>query len=89
MDSINNTAWQNARNRVGLSKVRVHDIRHTFGQRLREAGISEKDRAVLMGHVVDSMPEHYATPTIAHLIECANLVKDTRDSPTLLRIVNG
>jgi integrase len=89
VDSINNTAWQNARNRVGLSKVRVHDLRHTFGQRLREAGVSEEDRAVLMGHAVDGMPAHYATPTIAHLIECANRVKDTRDSPTLLRIVNG
>ena len=33
------TAWKKARQRVGLPRVRVHDLKHTFGHRLRAAGI--------------------------------------------------
>lgn len=87
--TINSNAWQKARKRAGLEQVRVHDLRHTFGQRLRDAGILSEDRAVLLGHAVNNMSEHYATPTIARLIEMANLVQKTRDTPTLLRVVNG
>lgn len=89
LDSINNTAWQKARKRVGLERVRVHDLRHTFAQRLRDAGVSHEDRAVLMGHATTTMGEHYATPTIANLIALANRVLTTRDTPTLLRVING
>ena len=35
--TLNNNGWQRARKDVGLEKVRVHDLRHTFGQRLRAA----------------------------------------------------
>jgi integrase len=87
--TINNTAWQKARTRAKLAHVRVHDLRHTYGQRLRDAGVSNEDRAVLMGHAVSNMPAHYATPTIARLVEMANLVQAVRDTPTLLRVVNG
>ena len=87
--TINNNGWQKARKRAGLVKVRVHDLRHTFGQRLRDAGVSNEDRAVLMGHAVENMSEHYATPTISRLIDMANLVTGTRDTPTLLRVING
>jgi integrase len=89
VDTINNTAWQNARKRAGLAHVRVHDLRHTFGQRLRDAGVSEEDRAVLLGHSTKSMPSHYAAPTIARLVELANLVQKSRDATTILRVVNG
>jgi integrase len=89
VDTINNTAWQKARSRARLAQVRVHDLRHTYGQRLRDAGVSNEDRAVLMGHAVQNMSEHYATPTISRLVDMANLVTGTRDTPTLLRVVNG
>jgi integrase len=32
---MNNSGWQGARKRVGLSQVRVHDLKHTFGHHLR------------------------------------------------------
>lgn len=89
IDTINNTAWQKARSRAKLAQVRVHDLRHTFAQRLRAAGVVKEDRDVLMGHASSTMGEHYATPTVARLIELANLVSQTRDTPTLLRVVNG
>jgi integrase len=36
---MNNTAWQNARKKAALLQVRVHDLKHTFGRRLRTAGV--------------------------------------------------
>jgi hypothetical protein len=35
------------------------------------------------------MPQHYATATIARLVEAADKVKQTLDRTTLLRVVNG
>jgi integrase len=89
VDTMNNTAFQAAREAAGLGLVRVHDLRHTFGQRLRDAGVPEEDRALLMGHAIDGMPQHYATATVARLVEMANKVSETRDRTTLLRVVNG
>lgn len=87
--TINNTAFQRARAEAGLAGVRVHDLRHTFGQRLREAGVAEEDRAMLMGHAVEGMAQHYATATVARLLEAANRVQETRDNMTILRLVSG
>ena len=87
--TMNNTAFQNARATAGLERMRVHDLRHTFGQRLRDAGVPEEDRALLLGHAIEGMPQHYATATIARLVEMANKVKETFDRTTLLRVVNG
>jgi integrase len=87
--TMNNTAFQGARRAAKLERVRVHDLRHTFGQRLREAGVAEEDRALLLGHAITGMPQHYATATIARLVEAANKVRETRDRTTLLRVVNG
>jgi integrase len=87
--TMNNTGWQRARDLVGLSKVRVHDLRHTFGQRLRDAGVSEEDRALLLGHAIEGMPQHYASATVARLVDAANRVQHTVDRTTLLRVVNG
>ena len=66
----------------------MHDLRHTYGLRLRDAGVTEEDRALLMGHAVAGMPQHYATATIERLVEAANKVQATRDR-TLLKVVNG
>jgi integrase len=88
VDTMNNTAFQGARKELGM-QLRVHDLRHTFGQRLRDAGVSEEDRALLLGHAINGMPQHYATATVARLVEVANKVRETRDRTTLLRVVNG
>lgn len=87
--TMNNTAFQRAREAAGLEGVRVHDFRHTFGQRLRDAGVAEEDRALLLGHSTGEMTQLYATATVARLVEVANRVQETRDRTTLLRVVNG
>jgi len=86
---MGNTAFQTARTKAGLS-VRVHDFRHTFGLRLRAAGVAAEDRKLLLGHSVEGdMEQLYATAEITRLVEMANKVQDTRDRTTLLRVVNG
>lgn len=88
IDTMNNTGFQTARDAAGLA-IRVHDLRHTYGQRLRDAGVAEEDRALLMGHAIAGMAQHYATATVARLVEAANKVAQTIDRTTLLRVVNG
>lgn len=87
--TMNNTAWQSARRDEGLRCVRIHDLRHTFGARLRAAGVSQEDRAALLGHACHSMPEFYASPDIKRLIGLANRVKERTRVVTILRVANG
>lgn len=67
-------AWIRARNTVGLSQVRVHDLKHTFGRRLRAAGVSFEDRQDLLGHRSGRITTHYCGAELSKLIEAANTV---------------
>ena len=84
--AMNNTGWQNARKRVDLSLVRVHDLKHTFGRRLRAAGVSYEDRQDLLGHKSGRITTHYSAAELENLIEAANLVcgENSRKSPALV-----
>jgi len=83
---MNNTAWQSARKKAELSQVRVHDLKHTFGRRLRNAGVSLETRKVLLGHKTGYITSHYSAQELAELIRAANAVLKTQES-TLLRVV--
>jgi integrase len=82
---VRNHAWSRARARVGLEQVRFHDLRHTFGHRLRAAGVSYEDRQDLLGHKSDRMTTHYSAPDLARLSEAANMVSVQRPA-TILRV---
>ncbi|MEL0585506.1 MAG: tyrosine-type recombinase/integrase [Candidatus Thiodiazotropha sp. (ex. Lucinoma kazani)] len=71
-----NTAWRHARTRVGLSQVRVHDLKHTLGRRLRAAGVSFEDRQDLLGHRSGRITTHYSAAELSRLIEAADSVCD-------------
>ena len=49
---MNNRAWRKARDAAGLANLRVHDLKHTFGARLRRAGVRYEDHQQLLGQVV-------------------------------------
>jgi integrase len=80
-----NTAWKNGRERAadawerehgtvapdGFRRVRVHDLKHTFGRRLRAAGVSFEDRQDLLGHKSSRITTHYSEPELANLIAAA------------------
>jgi integrase len=70
--AMNNSAWQSARKKVGLEQVRVHDLKHTFGRRLRSAGVSFEDRQDLLGHRSGRITTHYSAAEIKNLIDAAN-----------------
>jgi len=50
--------------------------------------VSEEDRVLLLGHALMGMPQHYATATIARVVEAANKVQERCDRTTPLRVVN-
>ena len=91
---ILNSAWKRARIRAGLGNVRVHDLKHTFGRRLRAAGVGFEDRQDLLGHKSGRITTHYSAAEIGNLIAAANKVCEAEknvNTPTLtlLRSTNA
>ncbi|MEE8108151.1 MAG: tyrosine-type recombinase/integrase [Gammaproteobacteria bacterium] len=82
---MNNSAWHKARDRAGLPQVRVHDLKHTYGRRLRAAGVSFEDRQDLLGHKSRRITTHYSAPEIGNLIQVSELVThdNSRRTPEL------
>jgi integrase len=88
---MNNTAWKAARKRAaenwerqhrepapsGFRKIRVHDLKHTFGRRLRAAGVSFEDRQDLLGHRSGRITTHYSRAELSNLIKAADRVCET------------
>lgn len=101
MHRMNDTAWQNARERSGkiwqekylkpalpgFVSLRVHDLKHTFGRRLRAAGVTEEDRKALLGHKNGSITSHYSTAELGHLIDAANKASSTDSRGPALTIL--
>lgn len=69
-----NSSWCRVRKNLGLRQVRVHDLKHTFGRRLRAAGVSFEDRQDLLGHRSGRITTHYSAAELSQLIEAANSV---------------
>jgi integrase len=80
---IYNTAWKRARDRAGLPHFRVHDLRHTFGHRIRALGIEEMDRKDLMGHKNGDVSRLYCAPSIEHLCAQAEKLVTVGSDPVL------
>lgn len=94
-----NTAWKRSRKDAakvyeeeigrpcpeGFRRLRVHDLKHTFGRRLRAAGVNHADQQDLLGHTNGSITTHYSAAEIGHLVEQANRVvaTDGKKGPTL------
>ena len=94
---MNNTVWTAARERAadawtkehgepapaGFRSIRVRDLKHTFGRRLRAAGVSFEDRQDLLGHRSGRITTHYSQAELTNLIEAADKICDTesRKSP--------
>ncbi len=87
---IMNSAWLNAREQAKLSMFRVHDLKHTFGSRLREAGVSFEDRQDLLGHRSGRITTHYSAAELRNLIDAANTVsKRDQTKPELVLLKRG
>jgi integrase len=96
LGTLRNSGWIAARRRAsaryreefgkeppkGFQRVRAHDLRHTYGRRLRAAGVSLEDRQDLLGHEAGRVTTHYSSAEVANLVKAANAVKKSRESPT-------
>jgi len=97
---INNNAWKRVREKAancyeqhsgkpcseGFRRIRVHDLKHTFGRRLRTAGVSFEDRQDLLGHTSGRITTHYSGAELGNLIKAAEQVcgQMSRKSPALV-----
>lgn len=86
---MNATAWRNARTRVGLNQVRVHDLKHTYGRRLRAEGVSFEDRQDLLGHRSGRITSHYSSAELQNLYEATNKVCVAKQSGVALMLIRG
>lgn len=89
---MNNTAWRNARKKINLDDLRVHDLKHTFGRRLRAVNVSYEDRQDLLGYRSGRITTHYSQAELSNLLSAANAViqsKHENKELTILRIKRG
>ncbi len=84
---INGSAWRKARERANLSCCRVHDLRHTFGRRLRAAGVSYEDRQDLLGHKSGRITTHYSKAELDNLLLAVE--KLCEDKPRKIRVIKN
>jgi len=98
---MNDSAWKKARVRAadkweqihktsahpGFRSIRVHDLKHSFGRRLRAAGVTEEDRKALLGHKNGSITSHYSGAELGQLIDSANKVSATDSRGPVLTIL--
>ncbi len=78
---MNNKSWQKVREETGIP-ARVHDLKHTFGRRLRSAGVSFEDRQDLLGH----KSARITTPRITLRRKC--LISLKRLIKSVLALIN-
>jgi integrase len=87
---MHNSAWKRAWKDAGLPTgddylKGPHNLKHTFGRRLRAVGVPKDTRQVLLGHRSGDVTDHYSVPEIQVLYDATNRVlgSQTRESPVL------
>ena len=87
---MNNTGWSDAWKRAGLPVTGEylkgpHNLKHTYGRRLRAAGVPKDTRRILLGHRSGDITDHYSVPELQELYDASNRVcgSKTRKSPAL------
>lgn len=84
-----NTGWKKAREATNLSGVRVHDLKHTFGRRLRASAVSFEDRQDLLGHRSGRITTHYSAAELSRLIEAADRVAEKNGARPEIVVLRG
>ena len=78
---LHTSAWKRAWTKAGLPVDEtvlkgVHNLRHTFGRRLRAAGVPIETRKLLMGHANGDITTHYSAAELGELLSAAEKVTD-------------
>lgn len=82
-----NSAWLNARTKAQLSQLRVHDLKHTFGRRLRAANVSYEDRQDLLGHKSQRVTTDYSNAELANLISAVDSIVTQNSSTNVFTLL--
>lgn len=98
-----NTAWKHGRREAsqryqevlkrpcpeGFKRVRVHDLKHTCGRRLRAGGVGLEDRQDILGHKANRITTDYSAVELRHLIGAVERIwrPNPHKSPTVLSLV--
>jgi len=76
----------------GFRKLRVHDLKHTFGRRLRAADVSFENRQDLLGYKSSRVTTDYSAAELGNLVVAADRACEpsSRKSPavTFLRVAD-
>lgn len=87
---LHNSAWKRAWKNAGFPMddgvvKGVHNLRHTFGRRLRGAGVSLETRKALLGHAHGDITTHYSAAELNELLQAAEKIVDRgiAQTPTL------
>jgi len=61
----------------GFRNLRVHDLRHTFGRRLRAENVSKETRSDLLGHKTGDITTHYSAAERRELVDAVSKITST------------
>ena len=76
---MNCTAYQTARERAirkipSIKMTNIHALKHTYGARLKAAGVSKDDRRDLLGHKSGDVTDLYCAKELTSMLENTNKV---------------
>lgn len=79
LQQVTNSSWTKAWREAGLPTTKeylkgVHNLRHTFGKRLRDAGVDERDVQDLLHHLPRNVTRHYSQPELHNLKACVEKI---------------
>lgn len=90
---LRSTSWRRTWKAVGLPDEPgilkgVHNLRHTFGRRLRSAGIPLETRKALLGHANGDITTHYSAAELEELINASEAIvnRGKTETPNLMLI---
>lgn len=98
--TMNNTGWQVARAKAvklyqeqlgrpapaGFRTLHVHDLRHTFGRRLRAAGVEFETRQDLLGHKNGNVTTLYSPAEMLELYRAVEKIESGASAPLLASV---
>ncbi len=76
-----NTAWRNLRKAAGLTKLRFHDLRHTFVTMMGERGVPLQVLGAMVGHMSPAMVRYYTHISGNAAREAVEMLERMRELP--------
>ena len=90
LGKLHTSGWRRGWDKAGLPAETgimkgVHNLRHTFGRRLRGAGVALETRKALLGHANGDITTHYSAAELGELREAAETItnRGATEAPTL------